>query len=112
MWNSVKQFITDRLSDQTPTFGEHPMFYPGRDWKIILGTFVVINIIVAGLGVYMFLQVQRSAFFGSSGESGDTQQLQNIDRTKLTNVIEQYEQRRVNFTEYQQNPPEVFDPSE
>lgn len=111
MWQTLKQSITDRLSDRAPTFGEHPMFYPGRDWKIILGTFVALNVAIAVAAVYMFFQVQQGSFFASSADSQGDRELIRIEKTKLSSVIDHYEQRRANFQDYKDNPPSVFDPS-
>jgi len=86
------------------------MFYPGRDWKIILGAFAALNIVVAGFGVYMFLQVQQGAFFGGDADASDTVQLTQIDKTTLTEVIEYYEQKRATFEQYRQSPPRLVDP--
>lgn len=111
MWQRVKQFITAYLSDQKQSFGEHPMFYPGRDWKIMLGVFVAIAVIVACVGGYMFMQIRAGTFFQSTSDSATSTELVDIDQNDLADVIDFYEQRRTRFQEIKEEPLEVVDPS-
>ena len=98
------------MSDRKVTFGEHPLFYPSRDWKIMFLIFLVLCAGVIAMGLYMLSQVEQDAFF-EGGEPDPSALELTFDANQLQNTVGHYEQKRERYRELQASPPQVFDPS-
>ncbi|MEX0672608.1 MAG: hypothetical protein WDZ82_03165 [Candidatus Paceibacterota bacterium] len=91
--------------------GAHPMFQPEHDWQIMSAAFIVVNVVVAVIAWYMYIQVESGTFFASTvvQEENSSAQLQ---KNELTNIIEHYEQKKRRSGEFQREAEVIIDPSE
>lgn len=110
MKERIKNYIRFRFGKQRQSIGEHPMFYPVRDWMVLIGVFTTVNIVIVLLASLMYFQIEEGRFFANT-VSEEEVSLERIDRTLLVNVTEFYEQRRQRFNEFASSSPETFDPS-
>lgn len=83
--------------------------HPTRDWYIALSIAALTALVLALVAVYFFFGIQSGFIIGSqSGTDGPTPTL---SREQLSQTLELYEQRRINFEAGNYSVPDVSDPS-
>jgi hypothetical protein len=80
-----------------------------RDWKLMLGGFILLLIIVFSIDGYTFWKYQKE--LSRQVESGEVKFV-TINRTSLQKVIDGLNIKERKFNEYLISPPEIKDPSE
>jgi len=79
-----------------------------RDWKLMLGGFAFLLIIVFLIDGYTFWKYQKELF--QEVERGKVKFV-TINRTSLQKVIDELNMKERKFNEYLIAPPEIKDPS-
>ena len=77
---------------------------PERDWLFILFSFVVINVLLIGFNIILFQRVIRGEFF--SAGTIEATSIKTIDRAKLKEVLDLFEERSKRFRELGGRPPD------
>jgi hypothetical protein len=84
------------------------LFHPGRDWRIILVSFILFVVSVSTFNVFFFWETKKV----KEKESTDSTGTQTIDRTTLRSIITVFEEKRVFFEERKAvRPPALPDPT-
>ena len=82
---------------------------PYRDWVIMISIFVLVNLISAAVGLYLFVKINSGEIFFV--EQRETQPSRTIDKNELKQVIETYEAKREALQDLFLKRPSVIDPS-
>lgn len=83
--------------------------YPLRDWYILLTGSAAIALVLIGIAIYFFVGIQSGFIIGERTDV-DTKS-PTVSREKLSQILETYEKRRVNFEAGNFSMPKVSDPS-
>jgi len=82
-----------------------------RDWKFVLGGFILLLIIVFSIDGYTFWKYQKE--LSGQVEGGETKFVNiTINKTSLQKVIDEINIKERKFNEYLISPPTIKDPSE
>lgn len=87
----------------------HELYYPDRDWKIILVSFVCVALALAGLSAYLFLKINSGEIFTTSQER--FQEMQILDTQTLKETVSRFEAQKARLMELQTSPVVAPDPS-
>jgi len=80
-----------------------------RDWKILLISFALLNVLVLVLNTIFFLRITSRA--GLAYQPEDTLNLETIERNALNELLKSLEIRDSEFERIIKSPPKTFDPS-
>lgn len=80
-----------------------------HDWKYILIFSILATICVIGLGVFVFIKVGKGEIFSVVYKKEEIRS--SISEKRISDVIEQFENRRNHLESLKSNPPTSTDPS-
>lgn len=80
-----------------------------RHWEIILVGFIMLNVVILGLCVYLFLQVNEGNIF--LVEQSQQVRVESIDRGRLEELLTSFEVRDSLFGLRKNTPIRIDDPS-
>lgn len=103
----IKKFIS--FGKRAGVLRKPVLYRPYRDWKIIATVFVVLAVIAAALGTYLFLGVQKGEVFGSDRVIEKPKEV--IDKGHLKEVIDSFDQRKIEREKLNSSRPSLVDPS-
>jgi len=83
--------------------------HPTRDWKIILGAFTALNIVIIILSTFLFLQINKGEIFLVDSTSPST--VDSIDKVLLKETLSFFEEKERVFESLKRNKPTLVDPS-
>ena len=92
-----------------PSSKSKDVFSPDRDWKVMMGIFILVNALVAVAGLYMFYKVQAGEFFRVSLTKPELGK--EIKREELEKTIEFFDGRAERIRSFEESGKAVFDPS-
>jgi hypothetical protein len=78
-------------------------------WEIILSVFLILNILLLGFSVYIFLQINEGGIF--LVEQNQEIQINTIDRSVLQELLMSFEIREASFRDRTLSIPRLLDPS-
>lgn len=77
-------------------------------WDIILLMFAIVNIIVIGLSVFLFFEINNGELFITEEDRNIS--VETIDRKLLKDTIELFEMKAIEFENLKYNAPNIIDP--
>jgi len=100
-----KMFFYIKTVAERFRFGGDPDF----DWKIILISFTLLNLIVVGVHVALFLSISNSELGGTLGH--DSSLPGAFSRSELRGIVETYRGKAEQLEAIKKTPPRIADPS-
>lgn len=82
---------------------------PGTDWKVIVVTFFLGMIVVAGINLFIYIQVKNNAWW-KTDEAGTVYQVR-INQKGLQDVLVQFEEQKNKLESFKTSVPTISDPS-
>ena len=81
---------------------------PNRGWYILIFFFLVFNIFIIAVSMYLYIEIYNGEIFSSPQK--DSVLMEIIDKTKLTQIIEDYQNKTIKFQEIKLNKKNYIDP--
>ncbi len=100
----IRHYLTLFKANRTPS---RPRVY--RHWEMVLVSFSILNILLIGFSVYLFLQVSEGDIF--LVEQSQEVRIDTIDRTLLEELLVSFEIKEALFEDRQITPPRIPNPS-
>lgn len=98
-----------RLTHQTRGIYRKKGIRPGMDWEIILVTFTLCLVGVAGVHIFIYMGVKNSSWWKT--EEVDTVYQVKIDKKLLTDALARFDQQKKGMEALKTNPSILKDPS-
>ena len=112
MFNGLLKKFSQKGKHKIPTKEQilKTKVHPARDWLIMFILFFVLNLALGTYSLFLFLNINS----GDAYVLKDTGGLKRakIDRTKLGEILADYENRSVELEALTANPPKSTDPSQ
>lgn len=106
MFNFLKRKKSTDLisykSEHTSLIGRHKL----NDWFVILGIFLMLNIVIIGFNIYIYSGVVNGALFQAEKTNPFF-----FDKAELKKTIDYYNEKAKRFEEIKSNPPIFVDPA-
>jgi hypothetical protein len=85
------------------------LFDAKRDWKIIIFSFTIVALILAGFSGYLFFKINKGEIFTAGGQNADSTQV--IDKKLLEDTVARFEAKKATLLELERQTSVTPDPS-
>lgn len=82
---------------------------PNRDWCFLIFFFLVFNIFITIISVYLFIEISNGEIFLTSKK--ENVPTETIDKTKLSQIIKFYQNKTTKFQEIKLNKKNYINPA-
>lgn len=86
-------------------YGDHNRARVERDWLLIFGFFLILNLITILFSAYLFLQINKGSIFVVSPEETTKEVTLNVEQ--LDNTLRLFKDKEEEFARLKNNPPQT-----